>query len=97
MHGRKLVATLLCTGMVAGVGASGAAAFARDDRGNSNEAPGYARAEEQCDRVVFGIQADLRAGGGPKSQSPSPQYPDGTGPAECDHLWKRTGTIGSKK
>ena len=66
--------------------------------GNSAEAPGQARAAEQCEVVWSEIQAELRAGGGPKSGpsvGPIGTYPDGSGPTNCDHFWQGQGAIGN--
>lgn len=68
--------------------------------GKSAEAPGQERAEAQCQQVWETIQADLRAGGGPKSgpsTGPIGTYPDGSGPTNCDHFWQLQLAIGSGK
>jgi hypothetical protein len=79
------------------LGASGAALAQTGGGGNSSDAPGQARASAQCEAVWSEIQADLRAGGGPKSgpsTGPIGTYPDGSGPTNCDHFWQLQGAIG---
>lgn len=65
--------------------------------GTSGDAPGQATAEQRCEAVWSVLQADLRAGGGPKSgasEGPIGTYPDGSGPVNCDHFWQFQGAIG---
>jgi len=65
--------------------------------GTSGDAPGQATAEVRCETVWSEVQADLRAGGGPKSGpsvGPIGTYPDGSGPANCDHFWQLQEAIG---
>jgi hypothetical protein len=65
--------------------------------GDSANAPGQERAEAQCTNVWSELQADLRAGGGPKSgpsTGPVGTYPEGSGPTNCDHFWQLQEAIG---
>lgn len=90
MRRRMLVAvlTVACLGLFAPT------AWAQTNGGgNSADAPGQARAAENCTNVWSNIQADLVAGGGPKSQ-PVPGVGT-TGPTNCDHFWQGTGVIGN--
>lgn len=66
--------------------------------GNSGNAPGQDRAAAQCEQVWSELQAELRAGGGPKSGpsvGPIGSYPEGSGPTNCDHFWQGQGAIGN--
>ena len=66
--------------------------------GSSDNAPGQERAAAQCEQVWSDIQAELRAGGGPKSGpsvGPIGTYPDGSGPTNCDHFWQGQGASGN--
>jgi hypothetical protein len=56
--------------------------------GNSANAPGQERAQANCIHVWSEIQADLVAGGGPKTELVS-------GPTNCDHFWQAVGIIGN--
>lgn len=76
------------------LGTSGIALGQSGGGGNSSDAPGQERATEQCEAVWMDIQADLRAGGGPKS-GPVADIPEGTGPTNCDHFWQSEGVIGN--
>jgi hypothetical protein len=71
------------------IGAFAAPASAQTNGGgNSANAPGQERAAANCIQVWSVIQADLVAGGGPKSQV-------ATGPTNCDHFWQSEGIIGN--
>lgn len=64
--------------------------------GSSSDAPGQAQAEANCMHVWSELQADLVAGGGPKSEPiESPSGPFTTGPTNCDHFWQGVGIIGN--
>ena len=76
------------------LGTSGMALAQSGGGGNSADAPGQARAVAQCEAVWSDIQADLRAGGGPKA-GPVADIPEGTGPTNCDHFWQSEGVIGN--
>jgi len=91
---RLLVSTIAAALAIGGTGASAMS----NGGGNSGDAPGQERAEQQCENVWANIQADLRAGGGPKSgpsSGPIGDYPDGSGPTNCDHFWQLQGAIGN--
>ena len=78
--------------------AAGTALAQTNGGGSSADAPGQERAAAQCERVWSEIQAELRAGGGPKSGpsvGPIGTYPDGSGPTNCDHFWQGQGAIGN--
>jgi hypothetical protein len=62
--------------------------------GNSSNAPGQARAEANCMHVWGELQADLVAGGGPKSH-PVESLGTTSGPTNCDHFWQSEGIIGN--
>jgi hypothetical protein len=65
--------------------------------GNSGEAPGQETAADNCRHVFSDVQADLVAGGGPKSHPvDDPGGPFTTGPTNCDHFWQTQGVIGKK-
>jgi hypothetical protein len=88
-----LATALMCVG----VGASAAGAQTNGG-GDSASAPGQATAAANCENVWGTLQADLRAGGGPKSgpsSGPIGDYPDGSGPTNCDHFWQLQGAIGN--
>jgi hypothetical protein len=74
-----------------------AAALAQTNGGGkSGDAPGQARAAENCMHVWSEVQADLVAGGGPKSEPvESDEGPFTTGPTNCDHFWQDAGVIGN--
>lgn len=64
--------------------------------GNSGDAPGQAQAAANCTNVWSELQADLVAGGGPKSEPvESDSGPFTTGPTNCDHFWQGAGIIGN--
>jgi hypothetical protein len=91
---------LLVAAVVSGLSvATAGAAFAQTNGGgNSGTAPGQERAAAQCEQVWSEIQAELRAGGGPKSGpsvGPIGTYPEGSGPTNCDHFWQGQGAIGN--
>ena len=91
---------LLVTATAASIalGASGAALAQTGGGGKSSDAPGQVRASMQCEGVWSEIQADRRAGGGPKSgpsTGPVGTYPDGSGPTNCDHFWQLQEAIGN--
>jgi len=78
--------------------AAGTASAQTGGGGSSDDAPGQERAAAQCEQVWSDIQAELRAGGGPKSGpsvGPIGTYPDGSGPTNCDHFWQGQGAIGN--
>jgi len=80
------------------LGTTGSALAQTSGGGNSSNAPGQERAAAQCENVWSVIQADLRAGGGPKSgpsTGPIGTFPEGSGPTNCDHFWQGQGAIGS--
>jgi hypothetical protein len=84
--------------LVIGLATASGALAQTNGGGNSGNAPGQERAAEQCENVWSTIQADLRAGGGPKSGpsvGPIGSYPDGSGPTNCDHFWQGQGAIGN--
>jgi hypothetical protein len=62
--------------------------------GNSSNAPGQAQAEANCTHVWSELQADLVAGGGPKSD-PVESIGTTSGPTNCDHFWQSEGIIGN--
>ena len=69
-----------------------------EQEGAKGKSSGQARAEEECTKVWDEIQADLRAGGGPKSGpsiGPIGTYPGGSGPTNCDHFWQLQEAIGN--
>lgn len=63
-------------------------------KGNSSNAPGQAQAEANCMDVWSELQADLVAGGGPKSH-PVESIGSTSGPTNCDHFWQSEGIIGN--
>ena len=79
--------------------ATAGTAFAQTNGGGSSvTAPGQERAGAQCEQVWSEIQAELRAGGGPKSGpsvGPIGTYPEGSGPTNCDHFWQGQRAIGN--
>ena len=76
------------------LGVSAGAALAQTiGGGNSSNAPGQVQASANCTNVWQNLQADLLAGGGPKSQ-PVGDPPFTTGPTNCDHFWQGEGVIG---
>lgn len=94
---RSLTAVVATTAVLA-LASAGSALAQSGGGGNSGDAPGQARAAEQCEAVWSDLQADLRAGGGPKSgpsTGPIGTYPDGSGPTNCDHFWQGQGAIGN--
>lgn len=89
--GRKACAAVLAS---LTLGLIPASALAQSNgSGNSGNAPGQERAAANCMRVWSEIQADLVAGGGPKSQ-PVESIGSTTGPTNCDHFWQSEGIIG---
>ncbi len=74
--------------------AAGGALGQSNGGGNSGNAPGQERAAAQCENVWGNIQADLVAGGGPKSE-PVESIGGTTGPTNCDHFWQSEGIIGN--
>jgi hypothetical protein len=91
---------LLVTATAASIalGASGVAVAQTGGGGKSSDAPGQVKAAARCEVVWSEIQADLRAGGGPKSgpsTGPVGSYPDGSGPTNCDHFWQLQEAIGN--
>jgi hypothetical protein len=63
--------------------------------GNSGDAAGQATAADNCTHVWSEVQADLIAGGGPKSNPvDTGGGPFTTGPTNCDHFWQSAGVIG---
>lgn len=62
--------------------------------GKSGDAPGQARAAANCVNVYAVLQADLVAGGGPKSALVE-SLGTTTGPTNCDHFWQSEGIIGN--
>lgn len=94
---RRLLTGLVLAVLLSGVGTNSAFAITNGG-GTSADAPGQTRAEEQCEAVWSSLQADLRAGGGPKSgasDGPIGTYPEGSGPANCDHFWQLQEAIGN--
>jgi hypothetical protein len=92
---RTLVAATVA---VLALATTGSAVAQSGGGGNSLDAPGQDRAAEQCEAVWSDIQAELRAGGGPKSgpsTGPIGTYPEGSGPTNCDHFWQGQGAIGN--
>ena len=61
--------------------------------GKSADAPGQARAAANCENVWGDRQADLVAGGGPKSAVVE-SLGTTSAPANCDHFWQAEGVIG---
>ena len=76
-----MLATLALEPSRAGVGAD-------QRRRELSQRAGAARAQANCTKVWSEIQADLVAGGGPKSEL-------ATGPTNCDHFWQSEGLIGN--
>ena len=70
------------------------AAAQSNGSGNSGDAPGQERAAANCTHVWSELQADLVAGGGPKSE-PVPSIGGTSGPTNCDHFWQSEGIIGN--
>jgi hypothetical protein len=62
--------------------------------GNSADAPGQARAAANCENVWGNRQADLVAGGGPKSAVVE-SLGTTSGPTNCDHFWQSEGVVGN--
>jgi hypothetical protein len=89
---RKACAAALAT-LVIGVFA-GPAWAQSNGGGNSGDAPGQAKAEANCRHVWSELQADLVAGGGPKSE-PVESIGSTSGPTNCDHFWQSEGVIGN--
>ena len=88
---------VMATAASIALGASGVALAQTGGGGNSSDAPGQVQASARCETVWSEIQADLRAGGGPKSgpsTGPIGTYPDGSGPTNCDHFWQLQEAIG---
>ena len=94
---RRSPTVLLLTVVLSAAGTATATAMTNGG-GSSTDATGQARAETQCEVVWTELQADLRAGGGPKSgvsEGPIGTYPDGSGPTNCDHFWQLQEAIGN--
>lgn len=94
---RRLLGSVSLALLLTAAGATSAGAITNGG-GSSADAPGQERAGEQCTVVWNEIQADLRAGGGPKSGpsvGPIGTYPDGSGPTNCDHFWQGQEAIGN--
>lgn len=94
---RRLLTGLALAVLLSGAGTPSALAMTNGG-GTSGDAPGQVSAEEQCEVVWSELQADLRAGGGPKSgasEGPIGTYPDGSGPTNCDHFWQLQEAIGN--
>ena len=89
---RKTEATVLVT-LALGLFAAPASAQSNGG-GNSSNAPGQERAEANCTHVWSELQADLVAGGGPKSD-PVESIGTTSGPTNCDHFWQTEGIIGN--
>jgi hypothetical protein len=88
---RYLFLTVL---VVLALGVSAGTALAETNGGGkSGDAPGQANAGANCTNVWQNLQANLIAGGGPKSQ-PVGDPPFTTGPTNCDHFWQEEGVIG---
>jgi hypothetical protein len=62
--------------------------------GNSADAPGQARAAANCVNVWGNRQADLVAGGGPKS-AVIESLGTTSAPTNCDHFWQSEGVVGN--
>jgi hypothetical protein len=62
--------------------------------GKSGDAPGQERAAANCMNVWSELQADLVAGGGPKSTVVE-SIGTTSGPTNCDHFWQGEGVIGN--
>lgn len=79
------VAALMATMIVA----TAMPAFAVANNPNAADAPGQAKAAENCGEVL-GKQTSnrVRAGGGPKEGF--------LGPSNCDHYYQSTGRIGNQ-
>ena len=93
----RLVTVAAAMTLTAGAAAQPAVAQTNGG-GASADAPGQEIAAARCEAVWSDIQADLRAGGGPKSgpsSGPIGEYPDGSGPTNCDHFWQLQGAIGN--
>jgi hypothetical protein len=94
----KRMAVVVASMAAVVLGASGNAIAQTNGGGNSANAPGQERAASQCENVWSNLQAELRAGGGPKSGpsvGPIGTFPDGSGPTNCDHFWQGQGAIGN--
>jgi hypothetical protein len=91
MRRRTLVAVLAT--LVLGLFAVPASAQSNGG-GKSGDAPGQARAAANCEHVWGELQADLVAGGGPKSK-PVASIDATSGPTNCDHFWQSEGVIGN--
>ena len=82
---RKTQAAMLAT-LALGLFASPASAQSNGG-GKSSDAPGQARAAANCEHVWGELQADLVAGGGPKSK-PVASIGATSGPTNCDHFYQ---------
>ncbi len=94
---RRLLTGFALAVLLSGAGTTSALAMTNGG-GTSGDAPGQVRAEDQCEAVWSVLQADLRAGGGPKwgvSEGPVGTYPEGSGPTNCDHFWQLQEAIGN--
>lgn len=85
---KRQLSALAAAAVLLAVLAAGNALGMSNGGGNSSNAPGQARAEEQCMNVWGNVQATLVAGGGPKTSIL-------TGPTNCDHFWQSEGVIGN--
>ena len=70
------------------------AAAQSNGSGKSGEAAGQVRAAENCTNVWSVLQANLVAGGGPKSGVVE-SIGTTSGPTNCDHFWQSEGIIGN--
>jgi hypothetical protein len=94
---RRVLTVLSLAVLLSGAGTTSAVAMTYGG-GESGDASGQVRAEEECENVWSVLQEDLRAGGGPKSgvsEGPIGTYPDGSGPTNCDHFWQLQEEIGN--
>ena len=94
----RRMATAMAAAMVAAGVAAPMTGAQTNGGGTSADAPGQATAAQHCENVWGTLQTDLRAGGGPKSgpsSGPIGDYPDGSGPTNCDHFWQGQGAIGN--
>ena len=90
---RRKTGAALVTALVLGIFAAPVSAESNGD-GNSGDAAGQAQAEANCTHVWSEVQADLVAGGGPKSE-PVESIGETSGPTNCDHFWQSEGIIGN--
>ncbi len=91
---RRALVTVGVAVLVSIAGASGALAFSGGG-GKSEDAPGQARAQEQCfSAFLRQYESGVAARGGPKNAFDSGETP-GIGPLNCDHYWQAVGAIGN--